>query len=86
MYSEPGRGPGLSLTRYMSSAGDIQRVTTYKMQRPKTFPPLSLSLSLSLSGLECRAVSRLLTGKLVWEPIFAAVVLLLCLSVADGLL
>ena len=79
MYSEPGRGPGLSLTRYMSSA--VYRVTTYKMQRPKSFPH---SLSLSLSGLECHAVS--LTGKLVWESVFATVVLLLCLSVADGLL
>ena len=53
------------------------RVTTYKMQQSKTFPPLSLS------GLECLAVS--LTGKLVWESVFAPVVLLLCFIVADRL-
>ena len=58
--------------RYTES-DDIQNAMT------KTF-----SSTLSLSGLECRAVS--LTGKLVWESVFAAVVLLLCLSVADGLL
>ena len=78
MYSEPGRGPGLSLTRYMSSARDIQS-DDIQNAMTKTF-----SSTLSLSGLECRAVS--LTGKLVWESVFAAVVLLLCLSVADGLL
>ena len=36
------------------------------------------------SGMECLAVS--LTGKLVRVSVFAAVVLLLCLRVADGLL
>ena len=76
MYSEPGRGPGLSLTRYMSSAGDIQ---SDDIQNATTE---YLSSTLSLSGLEC----RLLTRKLVWESVFAAVVLLLCLSVADRLL
>ena len=57
MYSEPGRGPGLSLTRYMSSAGDIQSDDTTTK---------NLSSTLSLSGLVCRAVYSLgsLSGNL----------------------
>ena len=34
MYSEPGGGPGLSLTRYMSSAGDIQSDDIQNDQKP----------------------------------------------------